>query len=572
VFDGNDEALRFWGPIPRNIKEAISQSTPLIDAYPRQQPLYSQDRLQKLSQAIRGTHQQFGMVTPKVKENLAQLEERGAVIEAGHQPALFGGPGFVINKMAAITKIAAFQQTTPMMFVGDHDHEQNELTVVHLPSPGYRGLTFSLPIPSSYKMSPMHIIPKPSRTWLKQVNEKITATYHELVAGSAKKNQDLYEKRADDLRKILEATYDRAKTISEWTTHLWLQIVNLPKDSGVLFQVFSNPAIRELMLPAFEYLLAEPNRQSLIYALNESATRLEELGYEPGIGKRTEDYVPFHLECPTKGCNRTRLDPTITSGSSQRDTVLTVTCPKCRTRHTIETKASAPDLSEWQYFLSPRVDTRAFLVQSFTPVILHIGGAGETSYYAQVAPVLHANKSIVPIFYRYTRLYYENPWTNRTAQRLRRENLKPLNLEELQCFKSAIQNGYREENLGVVQSLFAASQEHITETFEKLVRAESQIERERKDLITHQRKETDASKRKESQAQIGILTRRRQVVQTYLSQMFGRFSAERLGQEVSYIWFDAAMSLGPEQHFTRLLSHYQPFTPPAATFFLDKEN
>ncbi len=512
------------------------------------------------------------MVTPQIKENLAKLEEQGAVIEAGHQPALLGGPGFVINKMAAITKIAALQRATPVMFVGDHDHEQKELTVVHLPSPGPRGLTFSLPVPAAYRMSPMHVIPKPSRDWLKQVNEKISATYHELVAGSAKKNQNLYEQRADDLRKILETTHAQATTISDWTTHLWLRIVNMARDAGILFQVFSNPAIRELMLPAFEFLLAEPNRQTLIHALNESATNLEQLGYEPGIGRRADDYVPFHLECPTKDCHRTRLDPIITAEPSLGHTTLSATCPKCKTKHTIETKANAPDLTEWEQFLSPRVDSRAFLVQSYTPVILHVGGAGETSYHAQVAPALRAANSIVPIFYRYTRLYYENPWVSRTAKRLVREALNPLSHEELQCFKSAIQTGYREENMGVIQSLFAASEEHITETFENLVKAESQIEKERNTLITRQREETKTLNRKKIQTQIGILTRRRQVLQTYLSQMFGRFSTERFGQEVSYIWIDAAMSIGPEHHFTRLVSHYQPFTPSSATFFLEEEN
>ena len=136
-------------------------------------------------------------------------------------------------------------------------------------------------------------------------------------------------------------------------------------------------------------------------------------------------------------------------------------------------------------------------------------------------------------------MYYENPWTNQTAQHLVRENLSPLNHDELKCFRSAINTGYKEENAGVVRSLFAASQEHISDTFEGLVDAESQLEQERATIINQQRELTDLSQRKASQNQIGILTRRRQVVQTYLSQMFGRFSAERLGQEVSYIWIEA---------------------------------
>lgn len=564
-------APQFWGPIPRNIKEAISLSTPLIYAYQTSQPLFTQERLKTLSQTIRSTHQKYKTLSPQVKKNLLQLEERGAVIEAGHQPALLGGPGFVINKIAAIAKVASIQGATPVMFVGDHDHEQKELTVIHLPSPGPRGLTFSLPVPSEFKMSPMHVLPLPPKDWIKQVIEKITATYHELVAGSAKKNLRVYEKRIDIIRDLLETTYNQARTISEWTTRLWMRIVNLSQDSGVLFQQFSNPTIRELMLPAFEYLLAAPNQQHLIHALNESAIQLEQLGYEPGIGRRADEYVPFHIECPTKGCNRTRLDPTLTLNPSGTQTTVSAECPKCKITHTIEVNATAPDLSEWKTYLSPRVDTRAFLVQSYTPVILHVGGAGETSYHAQVSPSLHANNSVVPIFYRYTRLYYQNPWTNRTAQRLAHENLTPLNHNELQCFESAINTGYNEENTGVVQSLFAATQEHISDTTERLINAESQLEKARSEIIIGQREMTDSSRKEESQSQIGVLTRRRQVLQTYLSQMFGRYSAERLGQEVSFIWIDVAISLDPEHHFTRLLSHYREYTPSAATFYLVDE-
>jgi hypothetical protein len=326
------------------------------------------------------------------------------------------------------------------------------------------------------------------------------------------------------------------------------------------------------MLPAFEYLLAAPNRHKLIQALNESAAALEQLGYEPGIGRRGNDYVPFQFECPTKGCNRTRLDPRLTSNPTYSQTTISATCPKCKTTHTIEVKAEAPDLADWQTYLSPRVDTRAFLVQSYTPVILHVGGAGETSYHAQVSPALRATNSIVPIFFRYTRLFYENPWTNRTAKRLDREELTPLSYKELRCFKSAIDTAYNEENAGVIRSLFAASEEHISDTFQQLVTVESQIEKERNAFIVGQREMINSTKRKESQTQIGVLTRRRQVLQTYLSQMFGRFSAERFGQEVSYIWIDGTMSMGLDNHFTKLLSHYQEYTPSAAMSVLESDN
>ncbi len=573
VFDVNEVAPRYWGPIPRNMKEAVAISRPLIKGYrTNQQPLFSQERFGKFCDALRNIHREYQRLTSKVKKNLDLLRKQTAAVEAGHQPALFGGPGFVINKIATIARLATLQNTVPIMFVGDHDHEQKELTVIHLPSPGPRGITFSMPVPREYKHSPMHVIPLPPQTWFGNALTKISSTYHELVAGLPKEQKSQYENRIQTLTRILESTFTQARTISEWSLLLWMQIVNLSQDSGILFQVFSNSSIRQLMLPAFEYLLKSPIRSRLIQALNHSGSQLEEFGYTPSIGVRTEDYVPFHLECPTKGCHRTRLDPTLTHPATNGKVEITARCPKCRTDHSILIKEENPDLSPWADFLSPRVDTRAFLVQSYTPVILHVGGAGETDYHAQVYPALEAIQSISPIFFRYNRLYYGNPWTRRRAQKLSSENLSSLQpSSELHCHNSAITTGYIEDNSGVTRSLFAASGEYILETAAQLISNESRLEKERMDTIIRQREATDPITKEELQSKVGLLTRRRQLVQTYLSQMFGRYSPERLGQESSFAWIDSAISLGPNELFDRLSAHYQLLTPPSATHYLFDE-
>jgi uncharacterized protein YllA (UPF0747 family) len=572
VFDGHEAAPRFWGPIPLNMKEAVTISRPLIKVYrTNHQPIFSQERFSQFCKTLRNIHREHQKLTPNVKKNLELLEEQTAVVEAGHQPALFGGPAFVINKLATIARLATLQNTVPIMFVGDYDHEQKELTVIHLPSPGPRGLTFSMPVPREFKQSPMHVLPLPPQTWFNQALTKIVSTYHELVAGLPKNQKSQYEDRIQTLTTILESTFIQASTISEWSLLLWMRIINLTKDSGILFQVFSNPSLRQLMLPAFEYLMNSKIRSRLIQALNHSGSQLEEFGYTPGIGFRAEDYVPFHLECPTKGCNRTRLDPTLAHSAINGKVEISVLCPKCKTDHSILIKEKSPDLSPWVKFLSPRVDTRAFLVQSYTPVILHVGGAGETDYHAQVSPALEAIQSISPIFFRYSRLYYGNPWTRRQAQKLSNEKLSSLQPSELHCHTSAIATGYNEDNPGVTRSLFAASGEYILETAAQLISDESRLEKERMDTIIQQRETADPTSKKELQLRVGVLTRRRQLVQTYLSQMFGRYSPERLGQETSFAWVDSAISLDPNELFNRLSAHYQPLTPPSATHYLFDE-
>ncbi|MFW9830992.1 MAG: bacillithiol biosynthesis BshC [Candidatus Thorarchaeota archaeon] len=569
VFEGKETALQFWGPIPHNMKETISISSPLISIYQEErQPLFSKERFAELLRAISELHQKHDLLTPTIKENLSILEERSAIVEAAHQPALLGGPGFVINKIAAISKLASYQNSIPMMFVGDHDHEQKELTVIHLPSPGPRGILFSMSIPSEYRRSPIHVLPLPPKKWLTQTLEKIRSTYHELVASSAKQKNNFYAENIKPLLEVLETTYNQSNNLSDWTLQIWMRVINLSKDCGVLFQSFSSPRVQQLMFPAFEYLLNSNNRSKHLKALNQTADQLQQLGYQPSISYRTDDYVPFHLECPSKGCNRTRLEPLLSTNRSHSAIIITAQCPKCKNNHSLETKAKTPDLSEWKGFLSPRVDTRAFLVQSYTPVIIHVGGAGETSYYAQVSPALKAIHSTVPIFYRYSRLYYSNPWTRHLANRLTKEGFTPLKPEELQRFISSVKAEYSEENVGVVSSLFAACEEYINETATKLIQAEGILETKRNQIIQQQRNTTDNIHKKDLQTRVGVITRHRQLMQTYLSQTYGRYSAERMGQEVSFAWIDAAVSFGIKNHFPRLLEHYQLLTPSSGTFYL----
>lgn len=566
IFDGNKAALEFWGQIPKNMKDAVQFSLPLSTSYRKEkQPIFSLNRVAKLSRAIRELHKHHQMLSPRVKQNLSLLENSFAAIEAGHQPVVLGGPGLIINKIATIRRFSQQLKAPPLMFMGDHDHEQKELTVVHLPSPGPRGITFSLPIPQQFRHSPMHTLPLPPKSWLEQVVRKIESTYHELITNSPRQQRLHFQENIQGILKLLQVTYTKATSLSDWTLLLWMQIVNHQEDSGILFQVFSHPTIRRLMLPAFEYLIQTKNRQRFISALNEAANSLQKYGYNPGIGIRPNTYVPFHLECPTTGCNRTRIDPILFEKAEIR---ITATCPKCKETHILETNATDPDLSNWQDYLSPRVDSRAFLIQSYTPITLHVGGAGETSYYAQVSPALRSLESVVPIFYRYTRIFYTNPWTLHLAKKLKQEQFTPLQLNQVQSYQSAAATGFSEKNVGVVCSLFAACEEYIQETFKQLLREEATLEEERNKAIINQRETSDSTKRQRLQVEIGRMTRHRQLLQTYQSQMFGRYAAERFGQEVSFAWIDIAMSLGPQKLFTKLSSHYHALTPASATYLI----
>jgi hypothetical protein len=508
------------------------------------------------------------MLTDRVKLNLQGLQQNLAVVEAGHQPAVLGGPGFIVNKLATISVLAGFQGMVPLMFVGDHDQEQSELTVVHLPSPGPSGITFSLPVPTSFRLSPLHTLPLPSHDWLSDTARKIEATYHELAAGQPREHRLVYAQRTETILQLLRDTYARATGLTDWTLQLWMKLANTNEDTAILFQPFSHPTIRRLMLPAFEYLMTPSIRRRFITALNHAAKQLQDAGYTPGIGGRPDNYVPFHLECPTAGCNRTRLEPALQEQLEGSVLTVTANCPKCESTHTLEVAAAHPDLSRWVDYLSPRVDTRSFLVQTCAPVVLHVGGDGEASYYAQVSPAMRAIDAVAPVFFKYTRLFYGNPWTRSLAAKLEQEKLPILDPGNLWTFRAAIQTTYREDNAAVTRALFAACGEYIDATAQRLVTKEALLERRRTKTIAAQRQAVDQTLRRKLQADVHRLTEQRQVLQTYQSQMFGRYAPERFGQEVSFAWIDMGLSLDPNQLFDRLRSHYHALTPPAATFYL----
>jgi hypothetical protein len=397
---------------------------------------------------------------------------------------------------------------------------------------------------------------------------KIEATYHELAAGQPREQRLMYAQRADIILQLLRDTYARATSLADWTMWLWMRLINTNDDTGILFQPFSHSMIRRLMLPAFEYLMTSTIRRRFIAALNHAAKQLQDAGYTPGIGIRLDNYVPFHLECPTQGCNRTRLEPALQEQAQGRVLNVTATCPKCKSTHTLEMTAAHPDLSQWTDYLSPRVDTRSFLAQTCAPIVLHVGGNGEASYYAQVSPAMSTIDAVAPIFFKYTRLFYGNSWTRSLAAKLEQEKLPILKPGNLWTFRAAIQTTYREDNAGVTRALFAACGEYIDATAQHLATKEAQLERRRTKIIGAQRHVADKIQRRKLRTDVRRLTELGQILQIYQSQMFGRYAPERFGQEVSFAWIDMALSLGPNELFDRLRSHYHALTPSAATFYL----
>ncbi|NIU84108.1 MAG: bacillithiol biosynthesis BshC, partial [Candidatus Korarchaeota archaeon] len=159
---------------------------------------------------------------------------------------------------------------------------------------------------------------------------------------------------------------------------------------------------------------------------------IEEEGYRPQIGYRGRDYVPFFFECMNNGCNRNRVELKYIKENTQA--YIRGICNRCEEEYSFNINPSKPDLSDIIDWISPRVDSRQIIVDSVLPVLAHIGGPGETSYYAEVIPSAEYLGIPFPIFLRYTRTFYNTPWNNHGAKEL--EILDLPTLTEKRLFNS----------------------------------------------------------------------------------------------------------------------------------------
>ena len=60
-----------------------------------------------------------------------------------------------------------------------------------------------------------------------------------------------------------------------------------------------------------------------------------------------------------------------------------------------------------------------------------------------------------------------------------------------------------------------------------------------------------------------------QVIDNYLSWAYGRFSPEKFGQEVNWLWLDLAAATGVEDLMGAYLRQYSRDTPNSSMFFVN---
>jgi hypothetical protein len=239
-------------------------------------------------------------------------------------------------------------------------------------------------------------------------------------------------------------------------------------------------------------------------------------------------------------------------------------CPKCGETHEISFNPKKPDLSDIVENLSPRVDSRQIIVDSVIPVLAHVGGPGETSYYSEVIPAARALEIPFPVFLRYTRLFYNTPWNEGYAKVLRERGLPTLMDKSL---FDALSDWVEARNVSDAEKLREAHIQirTIAEGTDESLRSELEalileIDAIKQGLRDPENRQALVQEMREKQAQA-------QQIELYMSSALGRFSPERFGQEVSWAWLDVATVAGVGDLMGVFLRQYNENTPNSSMFF-----
>ena len=522
------------------------------------------DSLEEIKRAMKSNLRRLGVLTSRVSENIDRLED--GVVETGQQPNVIGGPSLVLNKIAYAKSLSGLGEGgyVPMFYVADYDGVQPELVNTRVPSPSSRGVLVSYTTSPEQEGVPIHEILNPPEGWLDQTLERLTSNYRGLLKGAEAHVRERGLMNLDHAVTVIKGAYYSTENVSDWSTKIIGSIVNLEAELGVPMLSHSMRGTRHLFQEGYESLLADSNREAFIEASNEAAVKVEASGYKPGTGPRGEDYVPFFYECQTHGCQRRRVELSYHREPGSADASVRGRCPKCGEIYEFSFSAGSPDLSEIVGSITPRVDSRQVIVDSVLPVLAHVGGPGETSYYSEVIPAVRAIGLPFPVFLRYTRLFYNTPWNEGYAGGLKQLGYRTLADERL---FAALRGWVEARNGGDPEGLKEA---HIS-----IRGCVESTDRELRGVLDGLNAEIDGIKRRLGAsddrgaliAEMRGLQAAAQKVEVYMSSALGRFSPERFGQEVSWLWLDVAVNSGMRDLMGVFMRQYSEHTPNSSMFY-----
>ncbi len=558
--EGKTLSTRLWGKIPITMGEGYNLLKNIRENYT------ISSEMQVFQESLKKYNKRMGFLTGRVEESIDSLE-RG-VVEGGQQPNCLGGPSLSLNKMAYSKSLCDLNggEYVPIFYHADYDGVQAELTNIRVPSPSNRGLLITYPIEKQYANSPIYAVPNPQEDWLLEIIEKVESNYRGMTNEVKREVIEEVEHNLEHIVTIIKTSYYSTDNLSDFAAKILGTLVNIEGDLGVPFIAPSVPEVRRFFQEGYEQILSEPIRSKFIKASNETVELIEEAGHKPQIGYRGKDYVPFFFECKNKECNRSRVELKYNRNPKSSNATLYGKCDQCNQEYEYSVNATSPDLSELIDWISPRVDSRQVIVDSIYPVLAHIGGPGETSYYAEVIPAVKHIDIPFPVFLRYTRAFYNTPWGEKMADDLKMQGYRTILNEEL--FNSLgkwVEARNNNEALKLAEAhrdIREAILSSYNELLESLKALENDIDEIKKKLSTVEDRKPliDELRKKQKESN---------EIEHYLSVAYGRFSPEKFAQEVNWAWIDLALVSGVRDLLGVYCRIYNEHTPNSSMFFVN---
>lgn len=293
-----------------------------------------------------------------------------AVIITGQQPGIFTGPLYTIYKAITAVKLAAALEArhgvpcVPVFWIGSEDHDFQEARSVHVITRDHRVLPIDYAPPGDIEGRPMYRVPL--NGVLHNVVDELAA---ETVGGEFR----------DEITAFLHDSLNRAESLADWTA---LLLGRLFRDTPLVLFAPHLAAARKAAAPIFEREIREPLRSTAL--LNETARRLDELGFPPQVIKG-EDECNFFLLV-----NDRRRKVLYEDGM--------FIIPEEELRYS-GTELLAMLQSNPERF-SPNVALRCIVQQHVFPTtVAYVAGPGEIAYWAQLKPLFEFFEKPMPIVY-----------------------------------------------------------------------------------------------------------------------------------------------------------------------------
>jgi hypothetical protein len=265
-------------------------------------------------------------------------------------------------------------------------------------------------------------------------------------------------------------------------------------------------------------------------------------------------------------CRRIRVELKYARNEGSTTADLHGKCPICEEEYSFSINAENPDVSEIIDWITPRVDSRQVITDSVFPIVGHIGGPGETSYYAEVIPAARKVGLPFPLFLRYSRAFYNTPWNELESSGIKKAGYPIISSEAV---FNTLSEWVVARNTGDDEGLRKAHksiEDSITSTYSRLVEQLKNHENAVAEIKQQLRNPGDrrplieAMKKKQGEAQI---------IDHYLSCCFGRFSPEKFGQEVNWMWIDLAAATGVKDVMGAYLRMYNRYTPNSSMYYIN---